>query len=207
VREPSEVPTVYMLVGPDRIVKSLSIPKLKTVNKEPRWKFSQVLLALENQTIVLNLIDIVLRYYRTVVADNFLASISLAERLLEHDTYLIGTLRSNRIGSGNEVLEKQLRRGTVYRLQNKDCKKLNKSKGKRDVLMISARPSHPATVGDAEQINIQNVRIMKPQLVLDYNKGRQDIDLSDQLSAYYTCLRQSIKWYYKMALELVLGRQ
>jgi hypothetical protein len=44
---------------------------------------------------------------------------------------------------------------------------------------------------------------MKPQVVLDYNKGRQGTDLSDQLSTYYTHLSKSIKWYRKMAFELV----
>jgi hypothetical protein len=46
---------------------------------------------------------------------------------------------------------------------------------------------------------------MKPQVVLDYNKGRQGTDLSDQLSTYYTCLRKSVKWYRKVAFELVFG--
>jgi hypothetical protein len=46
---------------------------------------------------------------------------------------------------------------------------------------------------------------MKPQVVLDYNEGRQGTDLSDQLSAYYTCLRRSIKWYQKVAFELIFG--
>ena len=46
---------------------------------------------------------------------------------------------------------------------------------------------------------------MKPQVVLDYNEGRQGTDSSDQLSAYYTCLRKSIKWYRKVAFELVFG--
>jgi hypothetical protein len=40
---------------------------------------------------------------------------------------------------------------------------------------------------------------------LDYNEGRQGADLSDQLSTYYTYLRQSIKWYRKVAFELVFG--
>jgi hypothetical protein len=46
---------------------------------------------------------------------------------------------------------------------------------------------------------------MKPQVVLDYNEGRIGTDLSDQLSSYYTCLRRSIKWYRKVAFELVFG--
>ena len=40
---------------------------------------------------------------------------------------------------------------------------------------------------------------------MDYNEGRIGTDLSDQLSSYYTCLRRSIKWYRKVAFELVFG--
>jgi hypothetical protein len=71
--------------------------------------------------------------------------------------------------------------------------------------MISTRLSHSASVVDSGKTNFQNKRIMKPQVVLDYNEGRQDTDLSDQLSAYHTCLRKSIKWYRKVAFELVFG--
>ena len=63
--------------------------------------------------------------------------------------------------------------------------------------MISTKPSHSATVVDTKKNNKLNERIMKPQAVLDYNGGKQGIDLSDQLSAYYTCLRRSVKWYQK----------
>ena len=156
-------------------------------------------------TVVMNLLDGLLGCYRTVVADNFFTTISLAKRLLEDDTYLIGTLRSNRAGSGNEVTQRKLRRGEAYGRQNRDGVKLIKWKDKRDVLMISTRPSHSTTVVDSGKTNFQNERIMKPQVVLDYNEGRQGTDLSDQLSAYYTCLRKSIKWYRKVAFELIFG--
>ena len=36
-------------------------------------------------------------------------------------------------------------------------------------------------------------------------EGRQGTDLSDQLSTYHTCLRRSIKWYKKVAFELIFG--
>ena len=119
--------------------------------------------------------------------------------------YLIGTLRRNRVGSGTEVLQEELGRGEVYGLQNKDGIKLIMWKDKQDVLMISTRPSHSASVVDSGKTNFQNERIMKPQVVLDYNEGRQGTDLSDQLPAYCTCLRKSIKWYRKVAFELVFG--
>ncbi len=52
------------------------------------------------QTVVMNLLDGLSGCYWALVADNFFTSISLAKRLLEHDTYLIGTLRSNHASSG-----------------------------------------------------------------------------------------------------------
>ena len=46
---------------------------------------------------------------------------------------------------------------------------------------------------------------MNPQVILDYNEGKQTIDLFDQLSSYYTCLIRSVKWYQKVAYELIFG--
>ena len=37
------------------------------------------------------------------------------------------------------------------------------------------------------------------------NKAKQGIDLSDQISAYYTCLRRSKKWYQKFAFDMIFG--
>jgi hypothetical protein len=143
--------------------------------------------------------------YRTVLPDNFFTGIPLRKRLLEHDTYFIGTLNSNRAGSGSEVVQKNLRHGEVYGLQNKDGVKLLIWKDKKDVLMVSTKPSHSATVVNTGNTNSKNERIMKPPVVLDYNEGRLGCDLSDQLSSYYTCLRRSIKWYRKVAFELLSG--
>jgi hypothetical protein len=71
------------------------------------------------QTVVMNLLDGLEGCYRTVVADNFFTSIFFAKRLLQQDTYLIGTLRSNRAASGKEFLQKKLKRGEMYGIQNK----------------------------------------------------------------------------------------
>jgi hypothetical protein len=92
------------------------------------------------QAVIMKLLDGLDGCYRTVVADNFFTSISLAKCLLEHNTYLIGTLRKNRVGSGGRILEENLIRGEVEGLQNKDGIKLIRWKDKNDVLMISTRP-------------------------------------------------------------------
>ena len=46
---------------------------------------------------------------------------------------------------------------------------------------------------------------LKPKTVIEYNKGKADIDLSDQMGAYASVLRKGIKWYRKLAFELLLG--
>ncbi|CAF1549461.1 unnamed protein product [Adineta ricciae] len=131
------------------------------------------------ETVVRQLVNDFLGCYRTVVADNFFTTISLAQYLLQNDTYLIGIFRSNRAGSLHEVAKKKLKHGEVYGLQNKDGIELIKWKDKRDVLMISTKPSHSATMVDTKKTNKLNERVMKPQGVMDYNQGKQGIDLSD----------------------------
>nr|CAH7725218.1 unnamed protein product [Callosobruchus chinensis] len=45
----------------------------------------------------------------------------------------------------------------------------------------------------------------KPMAVIDYNKAKSFIDLSNQMPSYSTSLRRSIKWFKKIAIELILG--
>ena len=131
------------------------------------------------ERVVMNLLDGLSGCYRTVVIDNFYTSIPLARRLLAHDTYFLGTPRSNRAASGKEILQKKLKCGEACGLQNKEGIKLIMWKEKKDILMTSSRLSHSAVVVDTGNTNFRNETIMKPQVVLDYNKGRQGTDLSD----------------------------
>ena len=45
----------------------------------------------------------------------------------------------------------------------------------------------------------------KPMVVVDYNRGKYAVDLSDQMIAYYTPHRRTPKWCIKLALELLLN--
>jgi len=58
---------------------------------------------------------------------------------------------------------------------------------------------------DTGKINKKKENIVKPQIIIDYNKGKAGIDLSDQLSSYNFCVRKSIRWYHKVAIELLFG--
>ena len=37
------------------------------------------------------------------------------------------------------------------------------------------------------------------------NKGKQGIDISDQMASYFTALRKTIRWYHKIGLEFLLN--
>ena len=47
--------------------------------------------------------------------------------------------------------------------------------------------------------------MLKPKSVIDYNKSKQGIDLSDQFNSYYTPKRKGSKWWRKLAFEFLLG--
>ncbi|XP_044763885.1 uncharacterized protein LOC123320594 [Coccinella septempunctata] len=47
--------------------------------------------------------------------------------------------------------------------------------------------------------------VHKPAAIVQYNSGKSSINLSDQMSSYSSSLRKSIRWYKKLAVELLLG--
>ncbi|XP_072398122.1 uncharacterized protein [Diabrotica undecimpunctata] len=71
--------------------------------------------------------------------------------------------------------------------------------------MISTVPSHICDLQATGKQNRRGEDILKPPAVIAYNKAKRGVDISDQMSAYYTCLRKSLKWYKKVFVEVVLG--
>lgn len=47
--------------------------------------------------------------------------------------------------------------------------------------------------------------IQKPKCIIDYNKGKAFIDTSDQIKSYSNALRKGVKWYRKLAFEILIG--
>lgn len=45
----------------------------------------------------------------------------------------------------------------------------------------------------------------KPLEILEYNKEKAGIDISDQMTSYASCLRKGVKWYRKLAFHCLLG--
>lgn len=149
---------------------------------------------------VLELSDKLLDKGRTIYTDNFYSSVSLAHELQKRKTHLVGTLRSNRKHNPLEIVKAKLERYESKGLQSNTGCTVLKWKDKKDVLVIS-------TKHDNSTVSVQRhgQEIKKPEIILDYNKCKAFIDLSDQLKAYSTSLRKGVKWYRKLAVELLTG--
>ena len=46
---------------------------------------------------------------------------------------------------------------------------------------------------------------MKPEIIVCYNKGKQGIDISDQIASYFSPLRKTVRWYKKIGFKFLLN--
>lgn len=150
--------------------------------------------------IVMDLMGNLLGKGRTLYTDNWYTSCSLATELLKQNTHLVGTLRVNRKFNPKDVVEKKLKKDETVAAECKEGIVVQKWRDKRDVLCLSTKHTD-------EMVRVQKrgQDILKPKIIMDYNKCKAFIDLSDQVKAYNTSLRRSLKWYRKLALELLTG--
>lgn len=155
--------------------------------------------------ICMNLLQGLLDEGRILYADNFYTSIELATDLLSRQTFLVGTIRSNSKGLPDEVMKKKLKKGEVMAQENEKGIKIVKWLDKRQVNMISTLEAHTCTLQEGRKRNKFGELIRKPDVVYSYNFAKKGVDLSDQMSSYYSNLRKSIKWYKKVVFELLFG--
>lgn len=152
--------------------------------------------------VVMELMRNLLDTGRILCTDNYYTSVTLASKLLERNTHLIGTVSARRKFNPEDVISKKLKKGEVIARESSNGIVMLKWHDKRDVLMLS-------TIHTDQMGQIQNSRgqeVEKPQVVIDYNnKSKAYIDLSDQLKSYSTCLKRGTKWYRKLACELIFG--
>lgn len=43
----------------------------------------------------------------------------------------------------------------------------------------------------------------KPQIIKDYNKTKGGVDMGDQMTRKYTCVRQTRRWPYRIFMEII----
>lgn len=78
---------------------------------------------------------------------------------------------------------------------------VSKWKDKRDVLFLSTK--HRPEFEEVQHSKRLENRKMKPSAIVAYNKAKTFIDVSDQIKTYSTAVRRGIKWYRKIAIELI----
>lgn len=150
--------------------------------------------------VVMELVDDYLDFGRTLCVDNWYSSISLAHQLIERITHIVGTLRSNRKYNPDFVIKKKIKKGQVVAQKSSSKVMVLKFKDKRDLYMLSTKHSDNMVT-----IPRRNENKLKPEVVLDYNRGKSFIDLSDQMASYGSPLRKSLKWYRKVVFEFLLN--
>lgn len=152
-------------------------------------------------SVVMKLCEPLLNTGRTLVTDNWYTSIELAEKLLENGTHIVGTLRKNRKFLPKQLVKAKLHKGELKTMENSKGISVFKWRDKRDVMLLSTK--HTSTLKTVA--NRYGTEMTKPTVILDYNSGKSSVDISDQMVAYQSPLRKSIKWYRKLVIEMVLN--
>ncbi|XP_047115851.1 piggyBac transposable element-derived protein 4-like [Schistocerca piceifrons] len=149
-------------------------------------------------SVFMSLMSGLLNESRILHTDNFYRSVHLAHQLLEQATHLVGTLISNRKLNPQDVVQAKLKKGEHKAKESTRGVVVLKWKDKRDVLMLS-------TVHGEEEAEVQtrNGTKKKPATIIDYNQPKSFIDHSDPMMSYSHCLRWGVKWYRKLAIELL----
>lgn len=150
--------------------------------------------------IVTSLAENLLDSGRVIITDNYYTSLELANILLDRKTHLIGTLRSNRRGNPRDVIQKKLKKGEIIGRENNRGICIMKWRDKRDVLLLSTK-----NTDETKEVQRRGETIHKPIAILEYNLGKSSIDISDQMASYSKVLRKTVKWYRKIAIEILLG--
>lgn len=141
-----------------------------------------------SEKVVMELLQPYLNCGRTLYVDNWYSSVTLAQKLLDSNTYIVGTLRKKRKLNPPDVVTKKLKKGEKIARKNGNGVVVLKWKDKRDILMISTKH-----VDEMRTVVKHGKVISKPGVILDYNKGKSLIDLSDQMSSYHSPLRRTLK--------------
>ncbi|XP_046980762.1 piggyBac transposable element-derived protein 4-like [Schistocerca americana] len=135
----------------------------------------------------------------TLFTDRFYTSPILASELEAAKTALVGTTRKSRQGLLRPIKDTNLQRGELIFRRKGNMLALC-WKDKRNVHMISTRHT-------AEMVTFTDQKgreKSKPACVVDYNKNKFGVDLSDQRLSYGAFEHRTVKWWRKLELHVIL---
>nr|CAH7734607.1 unnamed protein product [Callosobruchus chinensis] len=92
----------------------------------------------------------------------------------------------------------KLKKGEMKCLQSNSKVVVGKWRDKRGVLFLTTKE-----VPTMVEVPTKRGPVKKPSTIAQYNAAKSFIDVSDQKASYHTPIRRSIKWYRKIAVELL----
>ena len=130
--------------------------------------------------------------------DNWYTSPDLSLYLHSENTGSCGTVRRNRKNTpkfemkGGQKMEEHVKK-PLYCMMYRD---------KRDFCMLST--IHKGEMTITRKVDHRtHEQIMKPDIIVDYNKNMRLVDKSDMQIGTVACLRKSVKWYHKLFFHLI----
>lgn len=128
--------------------------------------------------------------------DNFYTSLPLFRHLYLQQTVACGTVRVNRKGFPQRLVNTKLKNGELASMRNEEILAL-KWKDKRDVYVLSS--IHKET---SVEIQGRQGLVQKPDCINDYNQFMGGVDFNDQMMQPYRATRRSRFWYKKVSIYL-----
>lgn len=137
---------------------------------------------------------------RKLYMDRFYSSPELYIKLKKLGFNSCGTVQAGRKHMPKDIKTLRLKKGDVVTRTCDDLMVL-RWKDKRDVYMLSN--FHGDSMAASGKIDHKTKEpVVKPVVVLDYNKKMGGVDVCDQMVDTYQCMRKTIKWYHKLFLHL-----
>ena len=150
------------------------------------------------------LIRLVTPYYRmnhVVVMNNLFCSPTLSQTLLDNSTFILGTIRPNRIGFPASLVSEASRmsRGQwSFRQNGKLVAYLFVDRHPVYFLSTFYYPSQIDTL-DRHGKRGEQLHFQVPLAVTAYNSTRCGVDTMDQLQSYYSIGRKNRRWWPRLA--------
>ena len=126
--------------------------------------------------------------------DNFYTSLPLFRCLYLRNTPACGTIRPNRKGFPQKLVDQKLRRGESAALRNQEILAV-RWRDKRNVHMLTS--IHDDTCVEVPK---RTGPIQKPKCIYDYNLFMGGVDFNDQMIEPYLPTRKSRHWYKKVSI-------
>lgn len=152
----------------------------------------------QGENIVLKLAEKYVRSGRTIYADNFFSSLTLAKNLISLGLAYVGTVRSNKRFVPDEMRWNKARQlnSTLFCRYENDVSLCSYAARKNRVVLLMSTEHYNDEIDCTSQAS-------KPQQIMDYNVNKGGVDVMDQMVSGYSCKRSTNRWPLAMFFNML----